>query len=63
MNEHVPTTEEIRECYAGHDFDSESWGVKFDTWLEEVKREAREQALESFRQGTLNIVPMRRPLP
>lgn len=36
---------------------------KFDTWLEEVKREAREQSLESFRQGTLNIVPMRRPLP
>lgn len=46
MNEHVATTEEIRESYAGHDFDSEIWGVKFDTWLEEVKREAREQAWE-----------------
>ena len=50
MNEHVPTTEEVREEYSGdwHDYYGRSRNKDleegFDTWLEEVKREAQEQA-------------------
>ena len=58
MNEHVLTTEEVREIYVGDNglWEQLTYGAAgenpanvivcagFDTWLEEVKREAQEQA-------------------
>ena len=57
MNEHVPTTEEIRECYAGHDFDSEIWGVEFDTWLTEERAKVWDKAVDTLSAHYEDIVP------
>lgn len=44
MSDYTPTTEEVRDAYAGHDFDYAIAGAQFDRWLAEVERAAAEKA-------------------
>ena len=45
MSDYTPTTEEVRDAYAGHDFDYAIAGAQFDRWLAEVERASAEKAL------------------
>lgn len=45
--EYTPTTEEVRDAYAGHDFDSAIATAEFDRWLNVEKAKAWEKGAES----------------
>lgn len=44
MSEYTPTTDEVRDAYAGHDFDQAISSAQFARWLAEVERAAAEKA-------------------
>lgn len=47
MSEYTPVTDEVRESYAGFDFDSGIAGDQFDRWHAEVERAAAEKAWDA----------------
>lgn len=44
VSRYTPTIEEVRDAFAGHDFDQAITGAQFDRWLAEVERAAAEKA-------------------